>query len=555
MIAVMNCTARRKPFALSLSKGCPFLAMVKEKGRASTSSARTGMGRFFLFLVAVLLWPGAVSAQTTITSAAPDKVGVTIYRNPNRGADDALELDNLRGFALISETRTVDLPPGPVTIRFEGVASGIVPQSALIFGADIREKNRDAALLSERSLLDGFTGQRVTLRRLNPATGKYAEETATIRSGTEGVVVQTARGVEPVYCTGLENDLIFPGVPQGLSAKPTLSMTTKDQPGGRRTITLVYLSQRFDWQANYVGEFSADASELNLFAWLTMASSDDTSFLDAQAAAVAGKVNRVDGEDDDDDRSDDEAFNRSYNCWPTREAMPPPPMPVAEPALAAPMMMRMEAMDAESASIVVTGAARIAQREDLGDLKLYRIPMPVTVAARAQKQVAFLVKPKVKGTLIYRAQYDSDDGDDLDTVKQLFRVKNTKASGLGEPLPAGKVALFQQAAGQRMLVGETSLVDKAVDEDIDLVFGEATNVSSEQRTQQRGKDWVVERLTVSNANPMPVRFEAEFPAVDDDKVFSRFSGRMIAKPGKLVWAVTVPANGAAKLDWRETERE
>lgn len=509
--------------------------------------------RWALALLMLIAGP-AMADPAVVVSAAPDKVGVTIYRNPNRGANDALDLDNLRGFALISETRTVDLPPGPVTIRFEGVASGIVPQSALIFGADIREKNRDAALLSERGLLDAFTGQRVILRRNNPATGKFTEEAATIRSGIAGVVVQTARGVEPVYCTGLDNDLIFPDAPQGLSAKPTLSMTTKDQPGGRRTITLVYLSQRFDWQANYVGEFSADASELNLFAWLTMASSDDTSFLDAQAAAVAGRVNREetgDGQTDDDD----ESFNRNYNCWPTREAMPPPPMTVAEPALAAPMMMRMEAMDAESASIVVTGAARIAQREDLGDLKLYRIPMPVTVAARAQKQVAFLVKPKVKGTLIYRAQYDSDDGDDLDTVKQLFRVKNTKVSGLGEPLPAGKVALFQQAAGQRMLVGETSLTDKAVDEDIDLVFGEATNVSSEQRTQQRGKDWVVERLTVSNANPMPVRFEAEFPAVDDDKVFSRFSGRMIAKPGKLVWAVTVPANRTAKLDWRETERE
>jgi hypothetical protein len=545
MIAGMNCTARRKPFALSLSKGRPFFAMVKEKGRASTGSARTGTGRFFLFFVAVLLSPGAVSAQTTITSAGPDKVGVTIYRNPNRGVDDALDLDNLRGFALISETRTVDLPPGPVTIRFEGVASGIVPQSALIFGADIREKNRDAALLSERGLLDAFTGQRVILRRNNPATGKFTEEAATIRSGIAGVVVQTARGVEPVYCTGLDNDLIFPNAPQGLSAKPTLSMTTKDQPGGRRTITLVYLSQRFDWQANYVGEFSADASELNLFAWLTMASSDDTSFLDAQAAAVAGKVNREETDDGQTD-DDDESFNRNYNCWPTREAMPPPPMPVAEPALAAPMMMRMEA---ESASIVVS-ASKIAQREDLGDLKLYRIPMPVTVAARAQKQVAFLSKSRVKGALIYRAKYV----DDFESIEMLFRVKNNKANGLGEPLPAGKVALFQQAAGQRMLVGETSLVDKAVDEDVDLVFGEANNVSADQRRQESGTKWDDERLTIRNANPVPVRFEAEFPVADEDKAFGRFSGKMLARPGKLVWAVTVPANGLMTLNWRETEK-
>jgi hypothetical protein len=497
----------------------------------------------------VLAWSGVATAQTVITSAAPDAVGVTIYRNPNRSVDEALNLEDLRGFALISETRTVDLPPGPVTIRFEGVASGIVPQSALIFGAEIREKNRDAALLSERGLLDAFTGQRVILRRQNPVTGKYSEESATIRSGTAGVVVQTARGIEPIYCTGLDNDLIFPNAPQGLSAKPTLSMTMKDQPGGRRTITLVYLSQRFDWQANYVGEFSADASELNLFAWLTMASSDDTSFIDAQAAAVAGKVNRVEGEDDEADRGDDEAFNRSYNCWPAREVLAPPPPPVS--AAPAPMAMRMEMatpVSAISEDIIVTSAR--ARQENLGDLKLYRIPMPVTVAARAQKQVAFLSKSRVKGALIYRAKYAND----LESIEMLFRVKNNKANGLGEPLPAGKVALFQQASGQRMLVGEASIADKAVDEDVDLVFGAATNVSAEQTQAQRGKGWTDERLTVRNANPVPVRFEAEFPVADEDKAFSRFSGKMLARPGKMVWPVTVPANGTMTLNWRETEK-
>lgn len=508
-----------------------------------------------LLLLMMSAWSQLAAAQPVIVSSGPDSVSVTIYRDPNRGVDDALELSNLRGFALISETRTVDLPPGPVTIRFEGVASGIVPQSALIFGADIREKNRDAALLSERSLLDGFTGQTVTLRRTDPATGKTSEEVATIRSGTNGVVVQTARGIEPIYCSGLDNDLIFPGVPPGLSAKPTLSTLTKDQLGGRRTITLVYLSQRFDWQANYVGELSADGASLNLFAWLTMASNDDTSFPDATAAAVAGKVNRTDSGDDLNDDEEESEFDRRYACWPTRESMIAAlaaPPPVSEPA---PMMMRMAApaMSADEASIVVTGA-KLAVREDLGDLKLYRIPMPVTVAARAQKQVAFLVKPKVKGSLIYRAQYDSDDGDDLDTVKQLFRIKNIKANGLGEALPAGNVALFQQAAGTRMLLGEAAITDKAVDENVDFVFGEASNVTSDQRTTTRGKNWTEERITVRNANAVPVRFEAEFPVADESKAFSKFSGKMTPKPGKLVWAVTVPANGTMMLNWRETEK-
>ena len=497
---------------------------------------------------------GVASAQPVITSGAPDKVGVTIYRDPNRSIDGTLNLENLQGFALISETRTVDLPPGVVTIRFEGVASGIVPQSALIFGADIREKNRDAALLSERSLLDAFTGQRVTLRRNDPATGAFTEEIATIRSGTAGVVVQTAKGFEPIYCSGLSNDLIFPNAPTGLSAKPTLSMTTKDQPGGRRTITLVYLSQRFDWQANYVGEFSADASELNLFAWLTMASSDDTSFVDAQAAAIAGKVNREGGEDDNGASDEEQALDRRYNCWPSREMMLAPP-PVMAPA---PMevgladgdivvtAMRREALS-QSAPMAVT-----AVNENLGDLKLYRIPVPVTVAARAQKQVAFLVKPRVKGAMIYRAQHAND----LETVQMLFRFKNSKANGLGEPLPAGKVALFQQGGDQRFLVGEASIADKANEEDVDLIFGSASNVTVESGDGEAGgKNWESKQLKVRNANPTPIRFEAEFPVADESIAFSKFTGKMLARPGKLVWTVTVPANGTSTLDWRETEKD
>ncbi len=499
----------------------------------------------------LLLWSGVAMAQPVVTSGAPDKVGVTIYRDPNRSVDGALDLENLRGFALISETRVVDLPPGVVTIRFEGVASGIVPQSALIFGAAIREKNRDAALLSERSLLDAFTGQRVMLRRNDPATGTFTEETATIRSGTAGVVVQTAKGFEPIYCSGLDNDLIFPNAPQGLSAKPTLSMTTKDQPGGRRTITLVYLSQRFDWQANYVGEFSADASELNLFAWLTMASSDDTSFIDAQAAAIAGKVNRERG--DEGGASDEEpSFQRSYNCWPSREAMLAQPVPEPQMVYApAPMAMRMEALG-KDAEIVVTATRRRAVLEDLGDLKLYRIPMPVTVAARAQKQVAFLVKPRVKGAVIYRVQSWTD----LESPAMLFRFRNNKANGLGDPLPAGKVALFQQGGDQRFLVGEASIADKANDEEVDLVFGSADNVTAvAEDGEAAGKNWQSKQLKVSNANPTPIRFEAEFPVADESIAFSKFSGKMLARPGKLVWTVTVPANGTAKLDWRETEKE
>lgn len=492
------------------------------------------------------LIPALVEAgPAVVVSAAPDKVGVTIYRNPDAGTG-ALDLEYLEGFALITETRTVDLPPGEATVRFEGVASGIVPQSAIIFGPRVREKNRDAALLSQRGLLDSFTGQRVTLRRTDRATGKATDEAAVIRSGSNGIVVETAHGFESVYCTGLNETLLFPGVPRTLSAKPVLSMTTRAQAGGRTTITLAYLAGRFDWQANYVGELSADATEINLLAWLTMASSDDTNFTDAEAAAVAGRVSRSENEEGLD--ADDATYlNRSYSCWPGAQPAPYPPPPVF-----APMAMRFEggAGCDGCEDIIVTGN-KIARREDLGDLKLYRIPMRVTVAAHAQKQVAFLIKPHVKGAILYRVKSSSD----LESPEMLFRFRNTKANGIGEPLPRGQVALFQQAAGRRTLVGEAHIDDKTIDEDIDLVIGEATNVTAEREDGEYGDNWDEYRLIVRNANPVPVAFEAEFATGGEDTRFERFSGAMVKRPGKTVWVTKVPANGTVTLRYREAAIE
>jgi hypothetical protein len=508
------------------------------------------------FALLALAFAQPLTAQTVVTSPGPASVSVTIYRDPNRSADTKIELDNLTGFALITETREVDLPKGEVTIRFEGVASGIEPVSSIVIGPEVREKNRDARLLSQRGLLDAFTGQSVMIRRTDPATGKVTEEAGTIRSNPDGVILQTKAGYESLYCSGINQTLLFPRVPADLTAKPTLSVTTRDQPGGRQTITLSYLARKFDWQANYVGELSADAKSVNLLGWMTMASGDDTSFVDAKAFAVAGKLAKVERED----REEREAYGADdlgigYSCWPsgTTGGGLQAPEPVAPPMVTyapAPIMMRTMDIEQENdfADIVVTGTKR-AEREDLGDLKLYRIPFDVTVAANAQKQVAFLIKEKVKGEIIYRSQIYGEDSDD---IQMLYRIANKAEAGLGEAMPAGQVALFQSPSGRRMLVGESQLGDKAVGEDIELVFAEANNVTVDVEDTKYGKGWDDQMVTVSNANPFPITYEAEF-ALGDGNRYERFTARLFERKGKRVWRVVVPANGEAKLGYREVD--
>ena len=516
--------------------------------------------RSLLFWAMVLLPSVAGATTPVVISNGPSQVAVTIYRDPDR-EDAPIETDELTSFALITETREVDLPPGLVTIRFEGVAGGIVPQSAILFGTQPRERNRDAALLSQGGLVDAFTGQAVILRRTNPTTGDVTEERATIRSAADRMIISTPRGAEAVYCTGLKQTLIYPNAPATLSAKPVLSMTTKDQPGGKAKITLAYLANGFDWDATYVATLAPDGKSLTLFAWLTMASGDETSFVDATTSAVAGKINR--SEETSDETPDEtgstareEAANLDVygQCWPSGTTTPNPrePQLVAQAPEVMPIMSDYEALGV----IVVTATKReslkqfasmavTAVAEKVGDLVLYKIPVPVTVAARSQKQVAFLADKKIKGEVIYRTRVDPFSFPE--DIAKLFRFTNTKRAGLGQPIPAGQVILYQDGAFGRQLIGEASTANKTINEDVELRFGEATHVTFERDPDFQG---VGDRYVVRNDNPYPIRFELEFLNGYDAK-FVRLPRGLISKPGKRVWSVIVQPNSQRVITYDE----
>src|SRR3982751_3478065 len=246
-----------------------------------------------LVLIAALLLPAALQAQAVVISQAPERVAVTVYRDPDRGLEP-LNLQWLGGYALVSEIRHVRLPAGTSELRFEGVTSGIVPQSAIVtgLGEAVLEKNRDARLLSPGALLDASLGERLHLRRTSKATGAVREQDAIVRATADGVVLQTADGIEVLRCTGLPETLIASEVPPGLSAKPTLSVRVRSPQPVERTVTLSYITNNFDWQANYVAELAPSGDRISLLAWLTLANGDQTGLADAQTQAVAGNLNR-----------------------------------------------------------------------------------------------------------------------------------------------------------------------------------------------------------------------------------------------------------------------
>lgn len=480
-------------------------------------------------LLALALQTAAPPPVAVTVSPGPERVAVTLYRDPNRPAEQRPDLQWLNGFALITEARRVQLAAGTTDLRFEGVAGGIIPQSAIITGLPegAVERNRDALLLSAGSLIERQLGNRVTLRRTDRATGKVREEAAIIRSGAaQALVVETQAGFEALRCTGFAETLVYDRVPEGLSARPTLSVRTRSARPVEATVTLSYLASNFDWQANYVAELDQAGRRIDITAWLTLANADPTGFADARTQAVAGRLNY-----DRPPVPEPEAPGLFFRCWPQGTTSDIP--------LESPM-----AISAVGEEIIVTGS-RVsapappppppapergkdmdAAQEELGDLKLYRIPEPVTVAARSMKQVRFLHRRSVPVRFVYRAGW-TDEG--WVAAQRILLLDNREQRGLGVPLPAGQLVLLGRRSGENLVLGQGSTGDKAVGEEVEVPLGEAPGLRIDTHAHVGGG----RQVTIANDAPEPRVVEIDLGEGERGNA---------KRDGRPIWRVTVPAN-------------
>jgi hypothetical protein len=518
-------------------------------------------------LAAVLALTGtAASAREAVDASAPSALAVTLYRDPDRSQDEEMDREWPQGFAMITETRQVTLPPGESTIRFEGVAEGMVAVSVIVTGlpGGTIEKNRNADLLSPAALVDGTLGNRVTVTRTNPATGEAVVRDAVIRTRADGgLVLQTGEGFEAVRCSGLPEQLTFDRVPAGLSAQPVFSIDTRDANGGTYTVQLTYLARGFDWQAHYVAHLDearrGDDVRLRLMSWLTLLNDNGQSFENAELMAVAGKLNVV--SDFEDLADPPEARPLALTCYPMgyteteadKDYAPPAPPPAA--------------MQYAGEAIIVTGS-RIARQEvamnspvtvmageeQLGDLKLYRVPVPVTVAAKGLKQVAFLDKQRVEGRLLYKfpcAPWNDDD--EVSAAGMLLATVNDKKHGLGAALPMGGITVFEPSSYGDQLVAEEQLRDYAQGQDVEIRLGESSQVFG-QCAEPEDVDfdeypqrWAPMHVTLTNANPVPVKLRLVL-GWSGQWQLRGIKGTKV-KDGEVILETTIPANGRRELKW------
>ncbi len=521
----------------------------------------------------------AQSAVTDVDASPPVKLSVTVYRAPWRNGG-GINIDNANGFALVSETRQVVLPPGEARLRFQGVVDGIEPASAIVTGlpGGVIEKNRDAALLSPEALVRAALGRQVWIRRTDRKTGKVTETPAEILSANDGgVTLKTADGVEALRCSGAPETFSLGRVPQGLSSSPTLSVMTRTDRPVTATVTLSYLAEGFDWAADYTARINPDGRTLDLGGWITLVNASSVSLPGAATQIVAGRLSHTPdpeaqqavlgsaGSAPPSEEALDRLRRAIAQCWPqgstadnvSAEDIGSFPNGDARFALA-----RAPAPAPEM--IVVTGMRGSPEAEQLGDLKLYRIAEPTTVAARQAKQVRLMDRRHVPFTRLAQADLDAAGEDDSMPVRLLLRLKNKTSDGLGLPLPAGSIAVLGDGGGQDLLLGQARVRDTAVGQDVELRFSTAPDIQVRQ-TQLRydaaaprmadltpelrlvmAQGQAVEEVVITNARPTATPFELRLRLDDGARIVSP-DHPMTMKDGRPLFSLTLPPNGTVRV--------
>jgi hypothetical protein len=510
------------------------------------------------FLAVTVTVAVAVAVTATVTAAAtpgpapdapasmPSDLSVTVYRSPNRAAG-SIDLDALGGFALISETRTVHLPAGVSRLRFEGVADGIEPASAIVtgLGEAVIEKNREGKLLSPSALLEAAIGKPVTLLRTDKKTGKSARVSGTIVSDAEGgVVFETAAGIEALRCSGLPESFNFSAATD-LAATPTLSVLVQSSQAVTKTVTLSYLARGFDWAADYSATVSADGKTMDLGAWVTLANGNGAGFAQARTQVVAGRVNRQSGEVEPIDAGGPILAR----CWPRGSTSDPPSYlqrasPAAAPEAAFDTVAVTAARPAALASLRSFAVAKKVEQEQLGDLKLYRVPERTNVASRQSKQVRLLDREGIPVTTVYDADLPAGGDTASRPARRLLRTLNNSVNHLGLPLPSGRIAVFATHRGEKLLEHESGIRDLAVAEEVEINMGESPDVRVESTSLND-----VTHVDVTNARAIPIEFELRLQWAAGDRVVGADRPPAM-KDGRPIFRLTIPADETVTLQYR-----
>jgi hypothetical protein len=454
-------------------------------------------------LAAALLLASPAAAQDD--AAAPAGAG---------GDRLAIYQDDL---ALVTTERSVTLAPGTAQLQIDRISPRIVPGSLDVAAPGLRVTQQQLAPwpLDRRALLEAHLGRAVTLVRPGADDGDGARVTATLLSIENGIVLRVGEAIE----TDPEGRIVFPDLPDGLSASPRADIRVSVQEAGERRLTLRYLTQGLSWSTQYVARYAPDAGRMDISGMARIVNDLPVSFGARQVRLLAGQVSQAAGE----------------------EGGGPGPE-------------RMAAMSARA------DAPRVPEPQTQADLKAYPLPESLDLPAGGAVEVPLMQAENVAVDRQYRLAnlataypYNGARGPSAANVR--LRIADTARAGFGQPLPAGTLRVY---AGD-LYRGAQRIDDTPVGGELSVDLGRAFDVTATARQtayEQLGERSyeTAQEITVKNAKDTAVAVQVlgNFPA--DWEMRAESHPHELENASTPVWTLEVPAGGETVLTYRARVR-
>jgi hypothetical protein len=489
----------------------------------STSSWRRAAAAVLVTIVCGALLAGSRSRAVVVTADAADPgvVSATI----DHQADLAVTVYN-SNIALVRDVRQVVLPGGTFDLRFLDIAATVNPATVHVRSLSeparlgVLEQNYQFDLLDPQRLLKKYIGRDVTLVRTRMENGSTRQEEVTARLLAYNDAPVWRIGSEIV--TGMHAEQYrFPEIPENLHSRPTL--VWKMQNGGARQHRLEtsYLAGNMSWVADYVLTVERDDAKAGLDGWVTVTNTSGTSYRNTRLQLVAGDLNRV--------------YDKAMR----------------QEALRAPMVAEL-------------AAAPAFAREAFSEYHLYALNRRTTLLENETKQISLLggtgVPVKkifvVDGQQHYYRNRHAPGTPVKDPVRVFYTFKNDESSGLGMPMPAGVVRVYQaDSAGGVQFAGEDRIGHTPKDEAVSLQIGTAFDVVCERKQTdwERVADNVFEmgfEITLRNHKDAPITVQVNEPLAGDWRVLSSTHPHTKTDAWSARFEVPVSANGTSVLKYR-----
>lgn len=447
--------------------------------------------------------PLAAGGQDTSTLDDQSELSLTVYNSD---------------LALVRDVRALELPRGTFDLKFMDIAATVNPATVHFRSlseparVSVLEQNYEYDLLEPEKLLRKYVGRDVTLVR------NGIETTARLLSYNNAPVWQ----IDGEIVTGLHADhMRFPELPGNLYARPTLIWSLSNQGAGRHRVEAAYLATKLSWNADYVLTVARDDSAADLDGWVTVTNASGTQFRNAALQLVAGNVNRV------------------------RQ-----------------LLGKMADMSYERRELAA--AAPAMAQESFSDYHLYTLGRKTSINNNQTKQVsmlgatAFPVRKRyvVDGQAFYYRNPQHPGSPLKDEVQVFYEFKNDAKTGLGMPMPAGVVRVYQaDSRGGTQFVGEDRIDHTPKDETLNLKIGTAFDVVAERKQTdfQKIGSTVYEmeyEVTLRNHKTAPVSVEVNEPIGGTWRMVSSTHTHTKTDAWAAQFSVPVAADGAATLTYR-----